>query len=55
MLKLTDKEKEKKLLELRKLCLEIDERILRLRGLCWDFGKSLNKNFGVDKDSNSKD
>ena len=45
-----DKEKEKKLLELRKLCLEIDERILRLRGLCWDLGKALNKNFGSGKD-----
>ena len=51
---MSNKEKEAKLLELRKLCLEIDERILKLRGLCWDLGKDLDKNFGSGKDSNSK-
>lgn len=46
---MSKKEQEKTLLELRKLCSEIDERILRLRGLCFDLGKSLNKNFGGGK------
>jgi len=48
---MSNKEQEAKLLELRKLCLEIDEKILRLRGLCWDLGKLLNKNFGGGKDN----
>ena len=44
-----NKEKEAKLMELRKLCLEIDEKVLKLRGLCWDLGKALNKDFGSGK------
>ena len=50
MIKIDKKEQEAKLLELRKLCLEIDEKILRLRGLCWDLGKLLNKKFGGGKE-----
>lgn len=45
-----NKEKEKLIFELRKLCLEIDEKVLKLRGLCWDLGKSLDKHFGDGKD-----
>ena len=55
-----EKEKEQLILELRKLCLEIDEKVLKLRGLCWDLGKLLNKDFGkgwlkVKKDKSYKD
>jgi len=45
MPKSTDKEKKEKLLELRKLCLEIDENVLKLRGKFYEFGKLLDKNF----------
>jgi len=40
------KEKEMKLMEIRKQCLVIDEKVLKLRGLCWELGRSLNKDFG---------
>ena len=52
-----EKEREEIILKSRKICLEIDElckkldeKVLELRGLRWDLGKSFNKNFGGGKD-----
>ena len=44
------KEREQLILDLRRLCLEVDEKVLKLRGKFYEFGKDLDKDFGSGKD-----